>query len=117
MAYCSRKLTNTELKYAQIEKECLASLWACEKFSHYVVGMKSFKLLTDHKPLVPLIYTQDLDKAPLRCQRMLMRLRGFSLHAENVPGKHLIVPDALSRSPIGRPNQSDTFAEESSVLC
>lgn len=112
MTYCSRKLTKSELKYAQIEKECLASLWACEKFSHYVVGMKSFKLLTDHKPLVPLIYTQDLDKAPLRCQRMLMRLRGFSLHAENVPGKHLIVPDALSRSPIGRPNQSDTFAEE-----
>ena len=112
VAYCSRKLSSTELKYAQIEKECLASLWACEKFSRYIVGLKSFKLLTDHKPLVLLINTQDLDKAPLRCQRMLMRLRGYSLHAEHVPGKNLIVPDTLSRSPIGRPNQTEAFPDE-----
>ena len=107
-----RKLSSTELKYAQIKKECLASIWAYEKFSRYIVGLKSFKLLTDHKPIFPLINTQDLDKAPLRCQRMLMRLRGYSLHAEHVPGKHLIVPDTLSRSPIGRPNQTEAFADE-----
>ena len=41
-----------------------------------------------------------------------MRLRGYSLHAEHVPWKHLIVPDTLSRSPIGRPNQTEAFADE-----
>ena len=39
VAFASRTMTETERRYAQIEKEALAITWACEKFSTYILGM------------------------------------------------------------------------------
>ena len=50
-----------ETQYAQIEKKCLASIWACEKFDKYLRGVQQFNLLIDHKPLVPLINETDVN--------------------------------------------------------
>ena len=38
VTYTSRALTKTEQQYAQIEKECLAIVYACDKFDQYILG-------------------------------------------------------------------------------
>ena len=68
VAYASRSLSDTEANYAQIEKEALASVWACEKFSSYVLGMQ-FMIKTDHKPLVALFGSKHMDELPPRIFR------------------------------------------------
>ena len=40
-------MTETEQRYAQIEKEVLAVTWACEIFSDYLLGQE-FEIETDH---------------------------------------------------------------------
>ena len=95
IAYASRTLTQTERNYAQIENECLTSVWACERFDRYIAGLDQFRLLRDHKPLVPLI-----NNTHLRCQTLLMRLRRYNPVAEYIPWKLLLVSDALSRNPM-----------------
>jgi hypothetical protein len=100
IAFASRAMSETERRYSQIERECLASAWACEKFRKYLIGLPEFDLWTDHKPLVPLIDRKSLDQAPLRCQRLLIRLMQFNPVVSHKPGKQLVIADALSRNPV-----------------
>lgn len=54
VAYGSRSLTASEKKWAQIEKELLAIVFACEKFHHFIYG-RSVIVQSDHKPLETLV--------------------------------------------------------------
>lgn len=60
VAHALRFLTDLEWKYAQIKKEMLTILWACDKFKLYIIEIQ-FRIKTDHKPLVPILTTKFLD--------------------------------------------------------
>ena len=109
VAYASRSLSETERRYAQIEKEALAITWACDKFTMYLQG-KFFSVETDHKPLVPLLSTKHLDTLSPRVLRFRLCLDRFHFSIQHIPGKHMYTSDTLSRAPL--PNQDgSTLAE------
>ena len=85
IAYASRSMSDTEQRYAQIEKEALAVTWACEKFSSYVLGMH-FTIETDHKPLIPLLGSKSLDSLPPRVLRFRLRLSRFDYDIVHIQG-------------------------------
>ena len=95
VAYISQALTKTEQQYTQIEKECMAIVYACEKFDQYILGQDVITVETDHKPLIP-IFKKPLLSAPKRLQRMLLRLQKYNLHVTYLLGKHIYIADMLS---------------------
>ena len=68
--------------------------------SLYLLCLPSFVVQVDHKPLIPLLNTKALTDAPLRCQRMLMRMMRYNAKALYVPGSQHCIPDCLSRQPV-----------------
>lgn len=48
--YLSRKLPQTEQKYAVVEREALVIKWAIQSFHYYLWG-RWFTMITDHAPL------------------------------------------------------------------
>ena len=112
VAYASRALTSAEKNYAQIEKELLAIVFACEKFDQYVYGREKVYVQSDHKPL-EVIFKRPLVTAPKRLQRMLLRLQRYSLDVTYTRGTEMYISDTLSRAYIaGEPNvHTATFAD------
>jgi hypothetical protein len=104
--YASRSLNDTEKAYAAIEKEALGTVWACERFDQFIRGMK-FTVETDHRPLVPLMTSKDLDQVPARILRMRLRMMRYSPSFTHVEGRSHHLADALSRAPVEGPGESD----------
>ena len=73
IAFVSKNLTDTETRYANIERELLAIVFACQHFSTYLLG-RSFVAESNHKPL-EMIAMKNLANAPPRLQRMLLELQ------------------------------------------
>ena len=77
IAFASKSLTDAETRYANIERELLAIVFACQRFSTYLLG-RSFIAESDHKPL-EMIAMKNLANAPPRLQRMLLELQRYDV--------------------------------------
>lgn len=93
IAYASKSLSDVERRYAQIEKEALALVWAVEHFHFYLYG-RSFELITDHKPLQVIFGPRS--KPCARIERWVIRLQSYKATVVYRPGKSNIA-DPLSR--------------------
>jgi len=96
IAYASRKLRASELNWEPIEKEMLAIVFSTQKFREYILG-KTTLVQTDHKPL-EMILRKSIATAPLRLQAMMLKVRGYDLKVEYLPGKKQVLADTLSRA-------------------
>ena len=88
-------MTKAEQNYANIERELLAVVFGCERF-HTFIYSKSITIESDHKPL-QMINLKNLQAAPPRLQRMLIRIQGYDLVIKYKPGKELLLADPFSR--------------------
>ena len=113
VAFASRTLSQVEQRYAQIEKECLAIVFACSKFSQYITRREKITVESDHKPLQS-IFKKSLLAAPSRLQRMLLRLQRYNLDVQYKPGSQMYVADHLSRAYLS--HQGDHSHDEFQVF-
>ena len=109
----SRFFTDTESRYATIELEMLAIVWAVKKCRRQLAGREHFSIITDHKPLLEIVNSKGLsDIENPRLQRLKESLIPYSFTLSWKKGKDHAIPDALSRAPAEIPTKEDEIAEE-----
>ena len=68
VAYSSRALTSAEKNYSQLERECLAIVYGCEKNRLYLFG-RLFTIYSDDSPIVSIL-NKPKTIVPLRIELM-----------------------------------------------
>ena len=74
IVFASKSLTDAETRYTNIKRELLAIVFACQRFSTYLLG-RSFVAESDHKPLEMIA----MKNAPPLLQRMLLELQKYDV--------------------------------------
>ena len=101
IAYASRKLSQAEKNYEQIQKEALAIIYGVKKFRQYLIGCK-FCLITDHKPLLSIFNPAKgiPEMIASRLQRWAITLSSYNYEVKYQASNKHGNADALSRLPL-----------------
>jgi hypothetical protein len=101
LQYASQSLTNTQRKYAQIDREAYAIIFGIKKFNQYLYG-HTFVLITDHRPLVQIFSPSKSLPAytALRMQHYAIFLQGYTFEIKYRNTKLHGNADCLSRLPV-----------------
>lgn len=98
IAYASHTLTPTEKKWSTYDRELWAIVWSIRHFKHFLAG-SSFKIVTDHKPLLSL-KKSPVDGDPTgRRGRWILELDVYDCVIIHREGARHANADALSRRP------------------
>ena len=117
LGFASRRLTDAERKYSQIEREALAIIMGVTKFHQYLCGLtKPFHLVTDHKPLIKLFgqHEELPEMASGRIRRWALKLSNYNYVIQFRRTDDIPNADALSRLP--SPLESGPAQEELVLL-
>ena len=94
IAFASKNFMDIETRYANIERELLATIFAYQRFSTYLLG-RSFITESDYKPL-EMIAIKNLPNVPSHLQSMLLELQRYDITIKYHPGAQMQLADALS---------------------
>ncbi|GFX65869.1 retrovirus-related Pol polyprotein from transposon 297 [Trichonephila clavipes] len=97
IAFASRALNKADRNYTVTERECLAVIWALNKFKTYF-GSLPVKVITDHAALTKITNGKNLSS---RMIRWALKLSEFNIEWEHRPGVQNVVMDVLSKNPVG----------------
>ncbi|GFY29192.1 retrovirus-related Pol polyprotein from transposon opus [Trichonephila clavipes] len=97
IAFTSRNLNKAEKNYTATERECLAVIWALNKFKTYF-GSLPGKVITNHAALKKLTNGKNLSS---RMIRWALKLSEFNIEWEHRSDVQNVVADVLSRNPVG----------------
>ncbi|UYV73731.1 hypothetical protein LAZ67_11000573, partial [Cordylochernes scorpioides] len=95
IAFFSKKLNESQKNYSTYDRELLSIYMSIKHFKYMLEG-RTFKIFTDHKPLV-FAFKQRNDKASPRQVRQLQYISQFSTDIIYIKGEQNIVADNLSR--------------------
>ena len=102
----SRFTYPAESRYAPIEGETLAVVYALHQTRYYVLGCKDLIIATDHKPLLQILNDRSLtDITNRRLLNLKEKTLGYRFTVVHVPGRKNLGPDAASRHPAGVPER------------
>ena len=96
--YVSRKLSQAEQNYSNIEREARAIVFVVTRLKQFLLGRR-FTLQTDHKTLKHLFLPDEVipKVASAKITRWAIALMGFDFELKYTPGEQIPTADALSK--------------------